>query len=197
MGILSEELGPVVQRLVARPRIYADANVPAGLVAHMRARLQWDVLFVLEEPDHGPERRGVSRDGRGQRPPERARRRVEHLHDPAGHADGGRPRDADHEGVSDYRHRRPEEGVRRRRRVLQRPHEPAGVVEDVDRARSLEAPDDRGRRADHDGIFRHSQRAPEIRFQLDRTFDEADRIGALLRRPDVARDIEDPEAKDE
>jgi len=33
--------------------------------------------------------------------------------------------------------------------------------------------------------------APEIRFQLDRTFDEADRIGALLRRPDVARDIED------
>jgi hypothetical protein len=51
MGILSEELGPVVERLVARPRIYADANVPAGLVAHMRVRLGWDVLFVLEEPD--------------------------------------------------------------------------------------------------------------------------------------------------
>ena len=33
--------------------------------------------------------------------------------------------------------------------------------------------------------------APEIRFQLDRTFDEADKIGALLRRPDVARDIKD------
>jgi ribosome-binding factor A len=33
--------------------------------------------------------------------------------------------------------------------------------------------------------------APEIRFQLDTTFDEADRIGALLRRPDVARDIKD------
>ena len=33
--------------------------------------------------------------------------------------------------------------------------------------------------------------APEIRFQVDRTFDEADRIGALLRRPDVARDIEE------
>jgi ribosome-binding factor A len=33
--------------------------------------------------------------------------------------------------------------------------------------------------------------APEIRFQLDQTFDEADRIGALLRRPDVARDIEE------
>jgi ribosome-binding factor A len=33
--------------------------------------------------------------------------------------------------------------------------------------------------------------APEIRFQLDTTFDEADRIDALLRRPDVARDIKD------
>ena len=33
--------------------------------------------------------------------------------------------------------------------------------------------------------------APEIRFELDRTFDEADRIGAILRRPDVARDIKD------
>src|SRR3954452_9686191 len=33
--------------------------------------------------------------------------------------------------------------------------------------------------------------APEIRFDLDKTFDEADKIGALLRRPDVARDIED------
>src|SRR5258707_9163415 len=51
MGTLSEELGPVVERLVARPRIYADANVPAGLVAHMRLRLHWDVLFVLEEAD--------------------------------------------------------------------------------------------------------------------------------------------------
>ena len=33
--------------------------------------------------------------------------------------------------------------------------------------------------------------APEIRFRLDTTFDEADKIGALLRRPDVARDIEE------
>ena len=33
--------------------------------------------------------------------------------------------------------------------------------------------------------------APEIRFQIDTTFDEADKIGALLRRPDVARDIEE------
>ena len=51
MGTLSEELGPVAERLVARPRIYADANVPAGIVAHMRARLHWDVLFVLEDAD--------------------------------------------------------------------------------------------------------------------------------------------------
>src|SRR3954465_6870471 len=51
MGTLSEELGPVAERLVARPRIYADANVPSGLVAHMRQRLRWDVLFVLEEAD--------------------------------------------------------------------------------------------------------------------------------------------------
>src|SRR3954467_11074899 len=51
MGTLSEELGPVAERLVARPRIYADANVPAGIVAHTRARLHWDVLFVLEDAD--------------------------------------------------------------------------------------------------------------------------------------------------
>lgn len=51
MGTLSEELGPVAERLVARPRIYADANVPSGIVAHMRLQLRWDVLFVLEEAD--------------------------------------------------------------------------------------------------------------------------------------------------
>jgi hypothetical protein len=51
VGTLSEELGPVAERLVARPRIYADANVPSGIVAHMRQRLRWDVLFVLEEAD--------------------------------------------------------------------------------------------------------------------------------------------------
>jgi hypothetical protein len=31
--------------------VYADANVPAGLVAYMRERLQWDVFFVLEHDD--------------------------------------------------------------------------------------------------------------------------------------------------
>jgi hypothetical protein len=51
MGTLSEELAPHAERLVARPRIYADANVPAGLVAHMRTRLHWDVLFVVEEDE--------------------------------------------------------------------------------------------------------------------------------------------------
>jgi hypothetical protein len=51
MGTLSEELAPHVERLVPQPRIYADANVPAGLVAHMRVRLRWDVLFVLEQAD--------------------------------------------------------------------------------------------------------------------------------------------------
>src|SRR5436189_3351469 len=51
MGTLSSELAPHAGRLSPRPRIYADANVPAGLVAHMRERLDWDVLFVLEEDD--------------------------------------------------------------------------------------------------------------------------------------------------
>jgi len=51
MGTLSSELAPHAERLTARPRIYADANVPAGVVAHMRTRLQWDVLFVLEDDE--------------------------------------------------------------------------------------------------------------------------------------------------
>jgi hypothetical protein len=51
MGTLSSELAPVAGRLSPRPRIYADANVPAGLVEYMRLGLQWDVLFVLEEEE--------------------------------------------------------------------------------------------------------------------------------------------------
>src|SRR5207247_10266530 len=51
MGTLPSELAAHAERLSPRPRIYADANVPAGLVAYMRTRLQWDVLFVLEEED--------------------------------------------------------------------------------------------------------------------------------------------------
>jgi predicted nuclease of predicted toxin-antitoxin system len=49
MGTLASELGAHAERLMPRPRIYADANVPAGLVAFMRGELEWDVLFVLEE----------------------------------------------------------------------------------------------------------------------------------------------------
>jgi hypothetical protein len=51
VGTLSSELAPHAERLTPRPRIYADANVPAGLVTYMRERLHWDVLFVLEEAD--------------------------------------------------------------------------------------------------------------------------------------------------
>ena len=41
------------------PRIYADANVPAGVVAFMRQRLHWDVLYVIEHDDlrRAPDRR--------------------------------------------------------------------------------------------------------------------------------------------
>lgn len=41
------------------PRVYADANVPAGVIAYMRARLLWDVLFVIEHDDlrRAPDRR--------------------------------------------------------------------------------------------------------------------------------------------
>ena len=49
MGTLSTELADHAERLSPCPRIYADANVPAGIVAYMRARLGWDVLFVLED----------------------------------------------------------------------------------------------------------------------------------------------------
>jgi hypothetical protein len=51
MGTLFSELAAHAGRLSSSPRIYADANVPAGLVVHMRRRLQWDVLFVLEQDD--------------------------------------------------------------------------------------------------------------------------------------------------
>lgn len=47
------------------------------------------------------------------------------------------------------------------------------------------APWFRGRVSEKAGL----RSAPDIRFRLDTTFDEADRIGSLLRRPDVAHDI--------
>jgi predicted nuclease of predicted toxin-antitoxin system len=51
MGTLWSELGPVAESVSDRPRVYADANVPAGLVAFMRDKLRWDVLSVMEHPD--------------------------------------------------------------------------------------------------------------------------------------------------
>ncbi len=51
MGTLWSELGPVADDAAAGPRIYADANVPAGVVGYMRLTLGWDVLFVLEHSD--------------------------------------------------------------------------------------------------------------------------------------------------
>ena len=51
MGTLFTELAAHADRLSPRPRIYADANVPAGLVAYMRTVLDWDVLFVIEDEE--------------------------------------------------------------------------------------------------------------------------------------------------
>jgi Domain of unknown function (DUF5615) len=51
MGTLWSELGPVADAVAARARVYADANVPSGLVSFMRETLKWDVLFVMEHPD--------------------------------------------------------------------------------------------------------------------------------------------------
>lgn len=51
MGTLDSELGPVADRLTDRPRVYGDANLPAGLVTFMRTRLGWDVFFVLEHAE--------------------------------------------------------------------------------------------------------------------------------------------------
>ena len=51
MRTLSSELGPLADQFSPEPRVYADANVPAGLVSFMRGRLHWDVLFVLEHDD--------------------------------------------------------------------------------------------------------------------------------------------------
>ena len=48
MGTLSTELTPHVS---GDPRIYADANIPNGVVHYMRTRLRWDVFFVLEHDE--------------------------------------------------------------------------------------------------------------------------------------------------
>lgn len=51
MGTLASELGPYAGRIAGQPRLYVDANMPAGLVSFMRTKLQWDVLFVIEHDD--------------------------------------------------------------------------------------------------------------------------------------------------
>jgi uncharacterized protein DUF5615 len=51
LGTLSSELSPLVARSASEPRVYADANIPSGIVAFMRQELRWDVLFVLEHDD--------------------------------------------------------------------------------------------------------------------------------------------------
>ena len=51
VGTLASELGPLAERASRVPRIYVDANIPAGVVAFMRTHLHWDVLFVIEHDD--------------------------------------------------------------------------------------------------------------------------------------------------
>jgi predicted nuclease of predicted toxin-antitoxin system len=51
MGTLWSELAPIADQRAEGPRVYADANVPAGVVGFMRASLGWDVLFVVEHDD--------------------------------------------------------------------------------------------------------------------------------------------------
>jgi predicted nuclease of predicted toxin-antitoxin system len=51
MGTLASELLPIAEELSGAPRVYADANLPSGLVTSMRQELGWDVLFVLEHDD--------------------------------------------------------------------------------------------------------------------------------------------------
>ena len=51
MGTLSSELRTHAHRITGRPRVYVDANVPAGAVGYMRSRLDWDVLFVVEHDE--------------------------------------------------------------------------------------------------------------------------------------------------
>ncbi len=51
MGTLSSSLAGIAERVSGQPRIYVDANMPAGVVGYMRVKLRWDVLFVLEHDD--------------------------------------------------------------------------------------------------------------------------------------------------
>lgn len=63
MGSLASELVPFASRLSDAPRVYADANLPLGIVRAMRETLGWDVLFVLEHDDlrRAPDREHFAR----------------------------------------------------------------------------------------------------------------------------------------
>lgn len=50
MRTLASELVPFAGE-ADEPRVYADANMPSGVVAYMRNRLGWDVFFVLEHEE--------------------------------------------------------------------------------------------------------------------------------------------------
>src|SRR6187399_2999116 len=50
MDTLASRLGAIIDSVTDAPRVYCDANLPAGLIRFMRERLGWDALFVLEEP---------------------------------------------------------------------------------------------------------------------------------------------------
>lgn len=51
MRTLYSELGAALDQSPGQPRVYADANVPAGLVTFMRRDLGWDVFYVMEQDD--------------------------------------------------------------------------------------------------------------------------------------------------
>jgi hypothetical protein len=51
MKTLASQLAAVAEHLTGQPRVYADANVPAGVIGFLRTRLHWDVLAVIEHDD--------------------------------------------------------------------------------------------------------------------------------------------------
>jgi len=51
MGTLASGLRPIAEELAGAPRVYVDANLPAGTVSAMRRELGWNVLFVMEHEE--------------------------------------------------------------------------------------------------------------------------------------------------
>lgn len=51
MGTLASELRSFARHPDAKPRVYVDANIPAGIVSLMRQVLHWDVIAVVEHDD--------------------------------------------------------------------------------------------------------------------------------------------------